>query len=152
MSTTIPKAVHITYRRPNTLGARRLDPNAPAADLDVKQMECEAAPASIPGWQCTRPLGHEGEHRAVFGGLGDGPAKAVGLAWTGGDETVTHVTPACMFCQETSTVELTRAEHRMLTEGVPVQDAMRDRTAAERELIRTGIHPTCWAAAFGPAE
>lgn len=144
--------MHITYRRPSTLNARRIDPAAPDADLDPRQMECEAAPESIPGWQCTRPLGHEGEHRAVFGGLGDGPAKAVGLAWTADDVAVTHVTPACMFCQETSTVELTRAEYRLFTEGEPIQDAMPDRPAPERELIRTGIHPTCWADAFGPAD
>ncbi|WP_156463277.1 hypothetical protein [Frigoribacterium sp. Leaf172] len=91
--------MHITYRRPSTLNARRIDPAAPDANLDHRQMECEAAPESIPGWQCTRPLGHEGEHRAVFGGLGDGPAKAVGLAWTADDVAVTHVTPACMFAR-----------------------------------------------------
>ncbi len=43
--------------------------------------------------------------------------------------TETHTTPACMFCHRSSVVEL---------------------TAAERELIRTGIHPQCWTDNFGP--
>lgn len=66
--------------------------------------------------------------------------------------TATHVTPACMFCHEVSTVELTRAEQDLLEQGVPIQDAMPDRSAPGRELIRSGIHPTCWADAFGPAD
>jgi len=75
--------VHITYRRPSTMGARRVDPNAPDADLDISQMECEAVPRGIPGWQCTRSTGHpDDEHRAVFGQLGDGPPEAVAIAWT----------------------------------------------------------------------
>ena len=142
-------ALHITYRRPSTLGTRRIDANTPDADLDISQMKREAAPASIPVSQCTRPLGHEGEHRAVSGGLGDGSAKAVGLAWIDDDDTKTNVTPACMFCQETRAVELTRAEHRLFTEGMLIQGAMPSRPAPERELIRTGIHPACRVEAFG---
>jgi len=66
--------------------------------------------------------------------------------------TMTHVTTACTFCHETSIVELNEAEARRWRAGTPIQDAMPDRPAAERELIRSGIHPTCWTDAFGPAD
>lgn len=66
--------------------------------------------------------------------------------------TIRHITSACMFCQNTSAIEITRAEHALLREGVPIQDALVNRPAPERELIRSGIHPSCWVDAFGPAE
>lgn len=65
--------------------------------------------------------------------------------------TETHITPACMFCDQSSIVELTAAEADALRAGLPIQDAAPDRPAPERELIRSGIHPECWADAFGPA-
>lgn len=68
--------MHVTYWRPDTFDYRQIDPEAPDADLDVSQMECEAVPRGIPGCQCTRPTGHpDDEHRAVFGQLGDGPPR-----------------------------------------------------------------------------
>jgi len=66
--------------------------------------------------------------------------------------TTTHVTAACMFCQRTTTINLTAQEAKSWKAGTPIQDAMPDRAAPERELIRSGIHPECWAAAFGPAD
>lgn len=66
--------------------------------------------------------------------------------------TEPHVTPACMFCQQASIVELTPAEADALRAGALIQDAAPTRPAPERELIRTGIHPGCWDAAFGPAD
>jgi hypothetical protein len=66
--------------------------------------------------------------------------------------TTTHVTDACMFCQQTTDVELTRSEADQWRAGAPIQDAMPDRPAPERELIRSGIHPGCWSEAFGPAD
>ena len=74
--------VHVTYRRPDTFGSQLIDPEAPGAALDISQRECGAVPGGIPGWQCTRPAGHDDEHRAVFGQLGDGPPQAVAIAWT----------------------------------------------------------------------
>lgn len=64
-------------------------------------------------------------------------------------ETVQHETAACMFCQRTSIVELTAAEVGAWLSGVAIQDAMPERGAPERELIRSGIHPECWAESFG---
>ena len=58
-------------------------------------------------------------------------------------------TVACMFCQRTSVVEVTATEAGAWRGGVAIQDAMPERPAAERELIRSGIHPECWAENFG---
>ncbi|ROS48753.1 hypothetical protein [Frigoribacterium sp. PhB118] len=66
--------------------------------------------------------------------------------------TTAHVTTACMFCHRTSTIDLTIQEARDWHAGTPIQDAMPERPADERELIRSGIHPDCWTAAFGLAE
>ncbi|MCJ0700255.1 hypothetical protein FRIG_03750 [Frigoribacterium faeni] len=63
--------------------------------------------------------------------------------------TTHHTTPACMFCQGETAVELTAAEAARWSAGTPIQDAMPNRPAAERELIRSGIHPECWTGAFG---
>lgn len=64
--------------------------------------------------------------------------------------TETHTTPACMFCHRSSVVELTAAEAAALRAGALIQDAAPARPAAERDLIRTGIHPQCWTDNFGP--
>jgi len=66
--------------------------------------------------------------------------------------TITHVTAACMSCHRESAIDLTAQEVASWQAGTPIQDAMPGRPAPERELIRSGIHPECWAAAFGPAE
>ena len=67
-------------------------------------------------------------------------------------DTTTHITAACMFCHRTSTVDLTAREAASWQAGTPIQDAMPGRQAPERELIRSGNHPECWAAAFGPSK
>ena len=64
-------------------------------------------------------------------------------------QTVTHTTEACMFCGRRSTVELTTAEATAWRAGTVIQDAMPSRSIPERELIRSGIHPECWAENFG---
>jgi hypothetical protein len=66
--------------------------------------------------------------------------------------TTLYVTNACQFCGLTSTVKLTAAEVAAWVTGAPIQDAMPDRPANERELIRSGIHPECWTAMFGSPE
>ncbi|MBD8728976.1 hypothetical protein [Frigoribacterium sp. CFBP 13707] len=65
--------------------------------------------------------------------------------------TTTHVTTACMFCHQASTINLTTDEAGAWQNGTLIQDAMPDRPADERELIRSGIHPACWRKAFGPS-
>jgi len=64
-------------------------------------------------------------------------------------KAIQYETAACMFCQQVSGVELTVAEAAAWRSGVVIQDAMPERPAPERELIRSGIHPECWAINFG---
>jgi hypothetical protein len=66
--------------------------------------------------------------------------------------TTTHVTDACMFCHRATTIDLTAQEAQDWQAGTPIQDAMPDRAAPERELIRSGFHPECWTATFGTPE
>ena len=54
------------------------------------------------------------------------------------------MTPPCMLCQEPSVVELTRTEFAALNGGGYIQDALPERDAAFRELVKTGTHPNCW--------
>ena len=63
-------------------------------------------------------------------------------------KTVTHETRPCMFCDRRSTVELTTSEAAAWQSGALIQDAMPSRSIDERELIRSGIHPECWASNF----
>jgi hypothetical protein len=63
--------------------------------------------------------------------------------------TTLYVTNACQFCGTTSTVELTAKEVAVWVTGAPIQDAMPDRPAPSRELVRNGTHPECWTAMFG---
>lgn len=65
-------------------------------------------------------------------------------------------TPKCMICGERSAVEITTAEALLLfakrEDGRPkhlIQDALPDRDADFRELVKTGTHPACWTAMFG---
>ncbi|MCS5498210.1 hypothetical protein NY547_13250 [Cnuibacter physcomitrellae] len=64
--------------------------------------------------------------------------------------TKRYTTPACMFCHRKSTLHLDPEEAAALRAGVPIQDAAPNRSAPERERIRSGIHPHCWTDAFGP--
>ena len=66
--------------------------------------------------------------------------------------TTPYVTNACQFCGAASTVELTAAEVAAWLTGAPIQDAMPDRPAPSRELVRNGTHPECWTAMFGSPE
>lgn len=62
---------------------------------------------------------------------------------------MTIVTPACMFCGKTSEMEVPVAAAKALESGAHIQDALPGMPAPEREQVRSGIHPECWAAGFG---
>lgn len=72
------------------------------------------------------------------------------------EETVNVVTPRCMLCGKTSGVTITIAELARLEATDPdngrptylIQDALPDRDAGFRELIKTGTHPECWNIMF----
>lgn len=107
----------ITYERPATLDPAQLDPTAPDADLSPTGHLCGRTTYDLGGmqWHCTRaPHPGDDEHRAAFDVHGDGPAGAVGFAWTyqyadDPNDDIDHAAPA-----HTLTVTLrypTRAAH-----------------------------------------
>ena len=71
--------------------------------------------------------------------------------------TIPFLTPACPFCNERTTVQITDLEFTKLSEVDPatgrnrylIQDALPTRDADFRELVKTGIHPACWTSMFG---
>jgi hypothetical protein len=66
-----------------------------------------------------------------------------------GPEKVDVETPPCPRCHEGGWVTITSNELDALLGGEPIQSALPNTPAPEREQIRTGYHPDCWAAAFG---
>lgn len=65
---------------------------------------------------------------------------------------VTVITPPCMVCGETSTMQVdSKALHRWQT-GVHIQVAFADMPAPEREQLKTGTHPECWDKMFADLE
>jgi hypothetical protein len=76
------------------------------------------------------------------------------------DQPVRVVTPACMLCGRNSGVTLTALEHKRLMARDPdtgrptylIQDALPERDADFRELVKTGTHPECWDKMFPEEE
>ncbi|CEH05320.1 hypothetical protein [Propionibacterium freudenreichii] len=65
--------------------------------------------------------------------------------------TVIIETRPCMVCGRRSRVIMTAAQAEALNANAPVQDVFPDAPRAEREVIISGTHPSCWAEMFGPA-
>ena len=61
---------------------------------------------------------------------------------------VTIVT-ACPFCGHSNEVAVNEADYWDWQDGALVQDAFPYLTADEREMLISGICPTCWAKTFG---
>ena len=61
-------------------------------------------------------------------------------------------TPPCIQCKQTSIVILTDEEHSALFRNMSIQEALPDRDADFRELVKTGTHPACWDAMFPDEE
>lgn len=57
-------------------------------------------------------------------------------------------TPRCMFCLETSVVEVAPDRYARWLAGELIQDVWPDWTKGQRELLITGTHPECWDKAF----
>ena len=64
--------------------------------------------------------------------------------------TITYTTPTCLYCGRHGQVQLTETEHYALHTEPYIQKALPNRTPGEREQIKTGIHPECFDALFGP--
>lgn len=63
-------------------------------------------------------------------------------------QLVKFVTPACPRCKIQSIVYLDQKSLTDWQNGVFIQDAFLDMPADERELLKTGTHPECWADIF----
>lgn len=62
----------------------------------------------------------------------------------------TITTRECLFCHETSSVEVPDAVADAVRERTaPIQALLPDTAPEQRELLISGIHPTCWDATFG---
>lgn len=59
-------------------------------------------------------------------------------------------TPPCMHCGETSTIEVNeKSLFRWKSLGIHIQTAFPDMSDEDREHLKTGTHPRCWAEMFG---
>lgn len=64
-------------------------------------------------------------------------------------DTVIITTRPCIFCGNTSAVNLTPDQADAIAARTPIQDVLPDVEPATRELLISGTHPSCWAEAFG---
>jgi len=53
-------------------------------------------------------------------------------------------TPPCILCGKTSLVQVPLAGYQLWQQGAFIQTALPELTAAERELLKTGIHDECF--------
>ena len=58
----------------------------------------------------------------------------------------------CPFCGKPHTVNVHAADWHAFEDGALVQDAFPYLSANERELLISGICPTCWNSMFGDDE
>lgn len=59
------------------------------------------------------------------------------------------LTPACRMCGQEGWVTVPSHAIEPLMEHVPIQTVLPELDQGLREQIKTGIHPECWARAFG---
>lgn len=55
----------------------------------------------------------------------------------------------CPFCGEYHEVTVSKADYASWMGGELIQNAMPYLSADEREIIKTGICPSCWTSMFG---
>jgi len=60
--------------------------------------------------------------------------------------------PRCPHCGIQSQLEMTQAEVVRMNGNRYIQEALPDWPAEQREMLITGIHPTCWKAMFSDPE
>ena len=67
-------------------------------------------------------------------------------------EDAIHVSNVCPFCGKEHAVEVSAADFWEWNDGALVQDAFPYLSANEREILISGICPTCWDKMFPPEE
>jgi hypothetical protein len=65
-------------------------------------------------------------------------------------DTINVITGSCPVCGLRSKLEVPTDEYTAWRRGTLIQKAMPSLNRDERELLITGTHPACWAAAFDP--
>jgi hypothetical protein len=64
--------------------------------------------------------------------------------------TITVTTRPCWHCHNTSEITVDLEAFRKWSGGAKIQDAFPHMSQAEREHLKSGIHPACWEEMFGP--
>lgn len=62
------------------------------------------------------------------------------------------VVTSCPFCGKAHEVEVNESDYWDWDDGTSAQDAFPYLSASERELLVSGICPTCWNKTFGDSE
>jgi hypothetical protein len=62
--------------------------------------------------------------------------------------TKSIITPPCHHCKATSTVEVDENAYASWQAGELIQNAFPHMSIADREILKTGIHPQCWDILF----
>lgn len=66
---------------------------------------------------------------------------------------VTVTTPPCFDCGEPSKIEVDSNAYRYWKNGeLLIQDAFPGMSAPQRELLKSGTHPSCWERMFAEME
>lgn len=58
------------------------------------------------------------------------------------------VTPVCMFCGEAGSISVPQAGLIAWKSGALIQEALPELSAPEREMLKSGIHSSCWDTMF----
>lgn len=62
---------------------------------------------------------------------------------------ITVETRPCTVCGSTTALTLDRDKFERWQQGELIQNVWPEKTADEREMLITGIHPVCWDNIFG---
>ena len=69
------------------------------------------------------------------------------------EELIQVKTKPCIHCGAITLIEMTRDQYDRVVENKEyIQDIFPDKSADYRELVISGIHPTCWIELFGDEE
>lgn len=63
-----------------------------------------------------------------------------------------QITRKCSFCGQSRSITVDKASYEKYQAGAYIQSAFSNLSPAQREEIKTGIHPACWDAVFGSEE
>ena len=61
----------------------------------------------------------------------------------------TTIVTTCPFCGHINFIEVNESDYFDWDDGTLIQNALPYLSADEREMIKTGICPTCWDSMFG---